>query len=60
MKKIKDLTIEEMNKICAFHNEKGTSCLNQHCKCPLLFASSCLRGFIEKLQYIEKEVDYDK
>jgi len=58
-KKIKDLTLEEMNKICAFHNEKGTSCLNNHCKCPLLFAGACLRGFVEKLQYIKKEVEVD-
>ena len=56
-KKIKDLTLEECDKICAFHNKKGTSCLNQHIKCPLYFANSCLKGFIEKLQYIEREVE---
>ena len=58
-KKIKDLTKEEMNKICAFHHEKGTSCIaenTQNCKCPLFFVGSCLRGFIEKLRYIEREV----
>lgn len=60
MKKIKELTKEECNKICAFHNKKGTSCLNQNCKCPLLFAGCCLKGFIEKIQYIEREVEVDE
>lgn len=62
-KKIKDLTKEECDKICAFHNKKGTSCLNdyaQNIKCPLWFANSCLKGFIEKIQYIEREVEIDE
>ncbi len=60
-KKIKDLTQEEMRNICTFHIRRGISCLNEDiCKCPFWYANSCLKGFIEKLQYIEKEVEVDE
>ncbi len=62
-KKIKELTKEECNKICALHNKKGTGCLNdyrQNIKCSLFFADSCLKGFVEKLQYVEREVEVDE
>ena len=58
-KKIKELTLKEMGKICSKHTQGGfTYCENS--KCPLWFASSCLKGFIEKLQYIEREVEVDE
>lgn len=54
-KKIKDLTQEEMSKICSKYTAGGFACC-ENSSCPLWFANSCLKGFIEKLQYIEKEV----
>lgn len=63
MKKIKDLTREEMNKMCSFHLRKGIGCLNentQNCKCPLWYANQCLAGFVLKLQHLEKEVEIDE
>lgn len=58
-KKIKDLTSEEMDKICIHHTQGGfVYC--EYSKCPLWFANSCLRGFIEKIQHIEKEIEIDE
>ena len=57
-KKIKDLTQEEMSKICAAQTKGYILCENT--KCPLFFAGSCLKGFIERLQYIESEVEVDE
>lgn len=59
-KKIKDLTLEECGEICVRYVKKGEGCLNdyaQNIKCPLWYANSCLKGFIEKIQYIEGEVE---
>jgi len=54
-KKIKDLTLEEMSKICSKHTQGGVVyCENSNC--PLFFAGTCLKGLIERLQYIKKEV----
>ena len=57
-KKIKDLTLEEMEEICVNHTcdayVRGKS------RCPLLFSNSCLQGFIEKMHYIEREVEVDE
>lgn len=58
-KKIKDLTLEEMNKICAKHTCRGFACC-ESTNCPLFFAGSCIKGFIERLQYIEKEIEVDE
>ena len=57
-KKFKDLNLEEMGKICSKHTAGGFACCESS-KCPLWFANSCLKGFIEKLQYIEREVPID-
>lgn len=57
-KKIKDLTLEERNKICASQTKGYIYCENTNC--PLFFAGTCLKGFIEKLQYIEREVELDE
>ena len=56
--KIKDLTKEERDKICASQTKGYILCENT--KCPLFFAGSCLKGFIEKLQYVEREVEIDE
>lgn len=56
MKKIKDLTLEEMNKICVHHRQGGFVCC-ENSKCPLLFVGCCLKAFIEKLHYIEREIE---
>lgn len=58
IKKIKDLTKEEINKICAKHTCGVVYCENS--KCPLWYAYSCLQGFIQKIQYIEREVEVDE
>ena len=58
-KKIKDLTLEEIGKICAKHTQGGIVYC-EYSKCPLWYAYSCLRGFIEKLQYIEREIEIDE
>ena len=55
--KIKDLTEEEMRKICLkYHDCDSDSKVN----CPLWYASSCLKVFIKKMRYIEKEVKIDE
>ena len=59
-KKIKDLTPEERNKICASHTRGYAFCDCENNGCPLWFASTCLKGFIEKLQYVQKEVEVDE
>lgn len=62
-KKIKELTREEMNKMCSFHLKKGTGCLNentQNRKCPLWYANQCLAHFVLKSQYLEREVEVDE
>ena len=58
-KKIKDLTLEEMGKICSKHTAGGFACC-EYSNCPLWFANSCLKGFIEKLQHIERKVETDE
>lgn len=58
-KKIKDLTLEEMGKICS-KNTCGGFVYCENSKCPLWYANSCLKGFIEKLQYVEREVEVDE
>ena len=57
-KKIKDLTPEERNKICSRHSCGYALCENN--ACPLWFNSNCLKGFIEKLQYVQNEVEIDE
>ncbi len=53
-KKIKDLTDEELDSICVKYHD----CTREAGKvnCPL-WDGSCLKGFIKKLRYIEKEVE---
>lgn len=52
-KKIKDLTEEEMHKICLkYHDCDSDGKVN----CPLWYSCSCLKGFIHKMRYVEKEV----
>lgn len=58
-KKLKDLTSEEMSKICIKHTHNGIV----HCEnttCPLHYANYCLKGFIEKLHYIERQIETDE
>lgn len=58
-KKIKDLTKEEIGKICSKHTQGGlVYCENS--RCPLWYAYSCLQGFIQKMQYIEREVEINE
>lgn len=55
-KKLKDLTDEEMNEICRKQRPQ-CSCENTKLiKCPL-YCGVCLRGFIEKLRFVNKEVE---
>ncbi len=56
-KKLKDLTDEEMNKICISQIVKCTCENTKLIKCPLYYCERCLRGFIEKIRYVNKEVD---
>lgn len=55
-KKLKDLTDEEMNEICRKQIVKCT-CENERLiTCPL-YCGECLRGFIGRLRFVNKEVD---
>lgn len=54
-KKIKDLNLKEIHKICAKYTQHGLI-LCENSNCPLQFANSCLSSFIEKIKYLEKEV----
>ena len=57
MKKLIELTSEEMDEICKSSCKKGTSCLSEGpITCPL-FKGRCMRGFIEDLQFVNKEVE---
>lgn len=52
-KKLKDLTDEEMSNLCQKHND----CTREAGKvnCPL-WCGCCLKGFIKKLRFVNKEV----
>ena len=53
-KKLKDLTDEEMSNLCQKYND----CTREAGKvnCPLWYGS-CLKGFIHKLQQVEKKIE---
>ena len=54
-KKLKDLTDEEMDEICKKQSPQ-CSCENTKLiKCPLYYGG-CLRSFIKKLRFVNKEV----
>lgn len=54
MKKIRDLTEEELNAVCKKYND----CIREAGKvnCPL-WCGECLKGFIHKLQQVEKKIE---
>lgn len=58
-KKIKDLTLEEMSKICAKYTQGGLVYC-EYSKCPLWVANFCIKSFIERIQYIERQVELDE
>ena len=55
-KKLKDLTDEEMNEICRKQIVKCT-CENERLiTCPL-WNGKCMKGFIQRLRFVNEEVD---
>lgn len=54
-KKLKDLTDEEMNEICISQAVKCTCENTKLIKCPL-WNGKCLKGFIQTLRFVNKEV----
>ena len=58
-KKIKDLTSYEQSQIC-LNSQKLSHMICGGCEvCPLAFKGKCINEFVEKLRYIEKEVEVD-
>ncbi len=55
-KKLKDLTDEEMNKICVSQVVTCTCENTKLIRCPL-YHGECLRGFIQRLRFVNKEID---
>ena len=55
-KKLKDLTDEEMDEICRNQVLKCTCENSKLIRCPL-YHGGCLKGFIQKLRFVDKEVD---
>ena len=56
-KKLKDLTDEEMSEICRKQRPKCTCEYTETVKCPLWKNCMCLKGFIQTLRFVNKEVD---
>lgn len=55
-KKLKDLTDEEMNEIC---RKQCPHCACENDKlitCPLWYGE-CMKGFVQKLRFVNREVD---
>lgn len=55
-KKLKDLTDFEMNEICRKQIVKCTCESTKLIKCPL-YCGKCLKGFIQRLRFVNREVD---
>ena len=55
-KKLKDLTNEEMSEICQKQIVSCTCENTKLIKCPL-WNGKCLKGFIQTLRFVNKEVD---
>lgn len=55
-KKLKDLTDEEMNEICRKQRPQCTCENTKLIKCPL-WNGQCLKGFIQRLRFVNKEAD---
>ena len=55
-KKLKDLTDEEMNEICRKQRPQCTCGNIELIKCPLWNGNQCLKSFIQKLRFVNKEV----
>lgn len=55
-KKLKDLTDEEMNQICIDQVVKCPCDNERLITCPL-YHGECLKGFIKKLRFVNKEVN---
>lgn len=55
-KKLKDLTDEEMNEICRKQRPQCTCDNTKLIKCPLYYGK-CLKGFIQTLRLVNKEVE---
>lgn len=55
-KKLKDLTDEEMNEICRNPCHNCTCEYEKLITCPL-WNGECMKGFIKKLRFVNKEID---
>ena len=60
-KKLKDLTPQERDSICSKQHIK-CSCLDEDLiSCPLYKRGyGCMYGFIEKLRFVEKEIEVEE